>query len=63
MPTNGIYIVNDFTTPYKKISNLNSEVLDALGVSLANKSFSIVLWGVNNSGTEKNQLMITLLFH
>lgn len=52
------HIVNDFTTPYESITNLNSETFDALGNDLNNTSFSFVLWGVNNKTGETNHLMI-----
>ncbi len=55
-----LHIVNDFTTPFTNVSNLNGQNLDALGASLANKSFSFVLWGVQNKSGEESHLMINL---
>jgi len=53
-------IVNNFTTPYDITANLNTEIADALGVSLTNKSFSFVLWGIQNKEGEVAPLMINL---
>lgn len=53
-----IVIVNDFTTPYKSILNLNSETSDALGVTLVNSSFSFVVLGVQSSAGDVSHLMI-----
>jgi hypothetical protein len=55
-----IHVVNNFTTSYKKILNLNSETTDALGNTLANKSFSFVLWGVANKSGEPSHIMLNL---
>ena len=44
-----LHIVNNFTTPYETIQNLNTQLSDALGNTLNNTSFSFVLWGVCNS--------------
>ena len=55
-----IHIVNDPVDPYDSILNLNSLTTDALGNSLTNKSFSFVLWGVQNRDGEPAQLMLNL---
>lgn len=55
-----MYIVNHPTTPYITTSNLNTQLLYSDGSSLNNASFSFVLWGVQNSGTEPCHLMINL---
>ena len=55
-----VHIVNHSTTPYLSVQNLNGQELDANGDSLDNKSFSFVLWGVQNSGTEQSHLMLNL---
>ena len=55
-----VYIVNDNTTPYKTVTDLSSETTDADGDTLANKSFSFVLWGVINKSTQTSHIMINL---
>ena len=55
-----IHIVNHFTTPYLTVSNLNGQTSDANGVSLANSSFSCVIWGVCNKTGEESHLMYNL---
>jgi hypothetical protein len=55
-----VHVVNHFTTPYLATSNLNVLLTDALGNTLNNTSFSFVLWGVQNSGSEPCQLMLNL---
>lgn len=55
-----VFVPNHFTTPYLSTSNLNVLLTDASGNSLNNTSFSFVLWGVQNSGSEPCQLMINL---
>jgi hypothetical protein len=55
-----IHIVNNFATPYKATDNLNTETLDANGDSLANGSFSFVVWGVQNKTGQTSHLMLNL---
>ncbi len=55
-----VHIANHFTTPYVDVTNLNAQTSDALGVTLANSSFSFVLWGVQNKTGEASHLMINL---
>lgn len=55
-----IHIVNDLLTPYKTLDNLNLQVLDANGSSLANSSFSFVIWGVMNKTGENAHIMLNL---
>jgi microcystin-dependent protein len=55
-----IHIVNNFATPYKTTDNLNTEILDANGDSLANGSFSFVVWGVQNKTGQTSHLMLNL---
>jgi hypothetical protein len=55
-----LHIINHNTTPYVEETNLNTQVLDSAGSTLANKSFSFVLWGVQNKSGEKSHLMINL---
>lgn len=53
-------IVNNFATKYTTTTNLNTQTLDSLGVTLANKTFSFVLWGVQNKTGENSPMMINL---
>ena len=55
-----IHIVNNFAQPFVTESNLNTQVLDALGNSLANSSFSFVLWGVQNRTGQTSHMMLNL---
>lgn len=59
-PTNGVHIVNNFTTPFFNATNLNTQIKDALDNNLSNKSFSFVLWGVQNKTGEESHIMINL---
>jgi len=60
MPTADIHIVNHFTTPYTTTINLNTQLTDALNVTLSNRSFSFVIWGVQNETGENSHLMLNL---
>ena len=60
MPTNDIHIVNHFTTPYATVTNLNTQLTDAIGGTLSNRSFSFVIWGVQNESGEASHLMLNL---
>jgi len=60
MPTNKIEVVNNFTAAYTTTTNLNTQVEDANGVSLANRSFSFVIWGVQNKTGQPSRLMCNL---
>lgn len=55
-----IHIVNHFTSPYSTVINLNGQTVDANNVSLSNKSFSFVVWGIQNKGLEVSHLMLNL---
>lgn len=55
-----IHVVNDSVAAYKTLTNLGGQNLDANGVSLANKSFSFVSWGVMNRTGEQSHLMLNL---
>lgn len=55
-----IHVVNHFTTPYVAITNLNTQVADALNVSLTNSSYSVVVWGIQNNTGEPSHLMMNL---
>jgi hypothetical protein len=55
-----IFVVNHNTTPYSKVTNLNTQLLDANGNSLNDSSFSFVVWGVQNRAGETSHLMVNL---
>lgn len=60
MPTDDIHIVNHPTTPNVTVSNLNGQTVDALGNSLANSSFSFVIWGIQNKTGTASHLICNL---
>lgn len=53
-------VVNHFTTPYQQITDLNTQLLDANGVSMAGRFFNIIVWAVANKTGEYAPLMINL---
>lgn len=55
-----IHVVNDNANPYTTILNFNQLTSDALGGSLTNSSFSVVMWGVQNKNGETCHLMLNL---
>lgn len=55
-----VYIVNDPVTPYDTTSNLNVIDVDALGNTLNNNWFPIVVWGVANKTGEASHIMVNL---
>jgi len=55
-----VHIINHATTPYLSVTNLNGQTSDALGNSLANSSFSFVMWGVANKTGQPSHIMINL---
>ncbi len=55
-----LYIVNDYTTAYKKVGDLVGELTDAEGNSMNNKYFNIVVWGVVSEADSDSKLMINL---
>jgi hypothetical protein len=59
-PSDDIHVVNNFANPYETISNINTQTLDALGNSLANSSFSFVVWGSQTQTSALSHLMLNL---
>ena len=57
-----LFVVNDPVTAYNRIPDLNATDLtvDALGGSLNNKVFSLVIWGVISELDQDCQLMVNL---
>jgi hypothetical protein len=60
MPTDAIHIINDPTTPFKPVTNLNTITEDSEGNSLNNKYFSIVVWAICNKTGEESHLVCNL---
>lgn len=60
MPTADIHIVNHFTTPFVTTTNLNTQLTDATGATMASKSYSLVIWGIQNETGELSHLMCNL---
>lgn len=60
MPTDDIHIVNNFAAPYVSTTNFNTQTLDAFGNSLANSSFSVVVWGAQNKEAPLSHMMANL---
>jgi hypothetical protein len=55
-----IHVVNDSVAPNKTLTDLGGQTLDANGNSLANSSFSFVVWGVANRTGTQSHLMVNL---
>lgn len=55
-----VHVFNDPVTAWKTITNLNTELTDASGNSLSGKSFSFVLWGIQNKTGEMSHMIINL---
>lgn len=54
------YVVNDFTTPYNIVTDLNALLTDSQNVSMSGKYFSLVLWGVVSEDTGDCKMFINL---
>jgi hypothetical protein len=55
-----VYMVNDNTTPYKKVGDLTQEVSDSAGVSMSGKYYSLVVWLVGSEGSGADKLYVNL---
>lgn len=55
-----IHVINHPSSPYFQTTNLNTQTLDAKGVSLANTSFAAVLVGIQNKTDTVSHLMLNL---
>ena len=55
-----IHIVNNFAAPNITTLNLNTQALDSTGSSLTNRTFSFVIWGVQNRTGQASHLMCNL---
>ena len=57
--TPDMYVVNDFTTPYMIVTDLNVLLTDSVGGNMSGRRFSLVIWGVMNDDGE-SKLMVNL---
>lgn len=55
-----IFVLNDSVTPYKRVANMVSQLLDSVGGTLSNRYYSIVIWGVVSEDEEDCQLLVNL---
>lgn len=55
-----VFVVNHPTTKYFVCSNLNTQLLDSQGVSMAGDWFNLVFWGVANKTGTIDQVMMNL---
>ena len=55
-----VCIVNDSTTPYKPITDLNNLLIDATGASMTDRYFNLVIWGVGNKSGQFSPLLVNL---
>lgn len=55
-----IHVVNDFTTPYRRTTNLNDITAYSDGTTWNNAWSNIVVWGVINKTGEPSHLMVNL---
>lgn len=58
--TPDIYVVNDNTTPYTKVTDLNALLTDSTGASMASSYFTLVIWGAVNQNTGDCKLYCNL---
>lgn len=55
-----MFVVNDSTTPFLKVTDLEDLLTDSLGGSLVGSYFSLVVWGVASEKTTDCKLMVNL---
>lgn len=58
--TDYIYAWNDFTSPGLWVNDLTSITTDATGGTLNNKSFSVVIGGIQNSSSDPDHLWVSM---
>ena len=56
----GHNIVNHNTTPFMETTDLGTQLTDSEGVSLSNKHYSLVVWGVTSEKSSDCHLMVNL---
>lgn len=52
-----VYIVNDFDTPYKRVTDLTAELTDAVGGSLSGRRYSLVFYINVSENSADNKLL------
>ena len=55
-----VTVINKFEDPYFNVLDLSDILLDSIGDTLTNQSFSVVLWGVANKTDEPSHLMVNM---
>lgn len=55
-----VHVVNDSTTPWTKVQNLNTLLTDSAGGSMSGRYFSIVVFGIVNQDTGECKLACNL---
>jgi hypothetical protein len=55
-----VLVINNAATPYLQITDLNTQLADSTGASMADRFFSLVLWGVANKSGTYTPLMLNL---
>jgi len=58
--TPDIYVVNNFAVKFVKVTDLNTQLTDSVNGSMANKFFSLVIWGVQSQSESDCKLMCNL---
>jgi len=58
--TPDVYTVNDATTPYNIVTDLNALLTDSAGVSMSGRYFTLVIWGVQSEDSADCKLMVNL---
>lgn len=54
------FVVNDNTTPYLRVTNLNTVLTDSTGTSMSNNYFNLVFWIVGSDKDVDTQIMVNL---
>jgi len=54
------YVINDFTTPFTVVTDLNALLTDSTGSSMSGRYFSLVIWGVVNQTTGDCKIFVNL---
>ena len=59
-PAEEMYVINDFTTPFNRITDMNVILADSAGVSMSGRIFNLVVWGVINESEDDCKLFVNL---
>jgi len=57
--TDEVWAINDFTTPYTRVTDFNQILTDSTGSSMSGSRFNLVIWGVV-SGDATCKMMVNL---